>query len=313
MGNFGLLGKMAVTVLNWTSCTHKSSVTFAEHGRIKGKPLLEPIADNLDELSVELGWHAMTGQPGPALAQLAAMLEEKLPFAVVIANAFIGVYVLTEINRVPPRHMGNLLMTAGCTLALREFAGPLADADLGPPSALALAKNGVPLAAVTGATGAIKVAQGLPAMPNMPNVAGVAKLAEQAQSLGAQVRGALGVAQAGLGVMQALQGNPLAAIGLLPGVLGNLAQSLPAANGLRTTLTELSPVLNMGAQWVDAATTIGKQVTSARKILSSANGGNLIQQLSGATGALKQASGALDTLALPFSEMTLARVMRFGV
>lgn len=307
MGNFGLLGKMAVTVLNWTSHTHKSSVTFAEHARIKGKPLLEPTADNLDELSVELGWHAMTGQPGPALAQLAAMLQEKLPFAVVIANAFIGVYVLTEINRVPPRHMGNVLMTAGCTLALREFAGPLADADLGPPSALALAKNGVPLAAVTGA---LKVVQGLPAMPN---VAGVAKLAEQAQSLGAQVRGALGVAQAGLGVMQALQGNPLAAIGLLPGVLGNLAQSLPAANGLRTTLTELSPVLNMGAQWVDAATTITKQVTSARKSLSSANRGNLIQQLTGATGALKQASGALDTLALPFSEMTLARVMRFGV
>lgn len=314
-----VLGKIEFHRLSWKSHTVKRAVNYAQHGRIKGKPLLEPVFDELVEISVELAWHKMFADPATSIAQIEAALAEKLPLPLVMGGRFVGVFVIKETTETPVFYLNNsLLMASGITLQLLEYAGPLPDEAFGPPSSLAIAKPGVmPLAALSGATGDV-LRNGLGKVAGVAGLAGLAgaspqQLASQALSLGAQVRGALGAAQSAMGWMNQLTGNPLAALGELPGVLGKVGQALPAASGLQAVMTQLSPALADGAALLQAASTLQQGARGALASLRGATSGNLLTQLGQATGALSNASGALDVLEKPLQGMLIAKVMRFGV
>jgi Phage P2 GpU len=61
----------------FTSFEESYAVNYAQHERIKGKPRLEPVGDNLDTISFEMYLHADFTDPDEAIETLRTAMTAK--------------------------------------------------------------------------------------------------------------------------------------------------------------------------------------------------------------------------------------------
>lgn len=107
----------------------RTSYTFAEHQVIEGKPLLQFIGDNLDEVSVQFRFHVSYCAPEAEFRRLidAANLHQALPF--VFGNGlYKGRFVITEISdTVENTASDGTVIAMGARVTLKEWvdAAPL--------------------------------------------------------------------------------------------------------------------------------------------------------------------------------------------
>lgn len=305
---FLVLGKIEVRAIEVVSYSRKFSAAFAQHARILGKPRVEKMAINLDDFSLELAWHAAFASPAQRLAQLHAAFNAQQPLPLVLGNGeFLGTFVISEIDeKATAQFADGTWFAGGARLSFLEYVGELPDESAGPPVGLAIARIGVPLAAVSGI--AKPVATGLPAKPVI--IATGAALLKDTVTLAKQVGTVLNTAQNGLRTLQTLANNPAYALEKLPGMLGQLNQTLAGSTGLHRNLTTLLPIISNGAQLGQLGLQLNQQVRIARTALQSANAGNLLVQVGHAMGAVGQASAAMDALGKPLADIAVSKALR---
>jgi hypothetical protein len=300
MATFCTLGTLEFDVLSWTSHTIRYAVEWAQHARISGKPRLEPVAESLMQVSVELAWHAYFSDPAAGLRALLAAQSAKRPLPMVFANGeHKGYFVITEVEDAPRAAThDNGLIANSAKVTLLEYAGEPGEL----PPAPAVLRTRVPLETV------LRARQRIVIKPSQAP----AVLANQALGFAATAKNALQTAKAGLLLAQTLQRNPVAALGQLPGLMQLMGQALPASNALAQTLTALGPNVTSAARMLPAAVLMAGQIKDARRNLQQARDGNSVAPLTGAASAVLGALDTAQTLQKPLSAWLLQGALRTG-
>lgn len=127
---FAQLGDIRFELVNsFEGLEGRTSYTFAEHQVVEGKPLLQYIGDNLDELTIQFRFHVVYSDPEAEFRRLidAANLHQALPF--VFGNGlYKGRFVITEISdTIENTAADGTVIAMGAKASLKEWvaASPL--------------------------------------------------------------------------------------------------------------------------------------------------------------------------------------------
>ncbi|MDP8080251.1 phage tail protein [Phocoenobacter skyensis] len=124
--NYALLGHIAFDLLNApTSLTEKSSATFAQHNVLAGKPKLQAMGSDLDEITLDLRLHYKLGDVESRYQALYTAKESHQALALVLGfSKFKGHFVITEISSpiLFTDDDGNAL-SREVSITLKEFVG----------------------------------------------------------------------------------------------------------------------------------------------------------------------------------------------
>jgi phage protein U len=121
---FALLGDIAFNLITYLpGFDHTVGASFAEHALIERKPRLQWVGDELDEITIDLSFHAGFCQPEAEMARLrnAVRAHEALTF--MFANGHIvGDYVLLQLKQTASQTMtdGTLIAVTG-QLTMKEY------------------------------------------------------------------------------------------------------------------------------------------------------------------------------------------------
>jgi phage protein U len=110
-------------MLGFTDLDHSSSANYAEHALILGKPRLQRVGTNLDEVKATMLFHSRFCDPEAQISSLySAMLDgEVMPF-INGAGDVVGDFVITNISRRPEQTdaLGRLIAVE-VDVTMREF------------------------------------------------------------------------------------------------------------------------------------------------------------------------------------------------
>lgn len=121
---FALLGDIAFDLITYLpGFNHTVAADFAEHALIERKPRLQWVGDKLDDVTIDLSFHAAFCQPEAEMARLrnAVRAHEALTF--MFANGHIvGDYVLLQLTQTATQTMtdGTLIAVTG-QLTMKEY------------------------------------------------------------------------------------------------------------------------------------------------------------------------------------------------
>jgi len=229
-----LLGAVAFDVLTGPESMDESfSANYAEHALIEGKPRLQWVGDNLNEVTWQLMFHAGFCTPTIELFKLRAAVAAHLPLPLVLmSGAHQGwfVPVSVDVTTRMTRHDGTVLWLEA-RLTLRESPPPVPMPDATPsqePVAVAQSTGDM-----TGTSDSIA-----------PPVGDVAS------TIGGQVSSALGGAASALsGAVSGLQGQASSMLGgVVQSAIGQAGALLPSS--LPSAAVIAMPDLRTAAQAV---------------------------------------------------------------
>lgn len=111
-------------VLTFNNMTRESSVRWAKHEIIGGKPVLEYVGEDLSSISLDIRFDVSLGMsPEMGLARLKRMMENKQYKTLVIGNEYIGRFVIESISEDRPQYDGNgFCLVATASIKLTEWS-----------------------------------------------------------------------------------------------------------------------------------------------------------------------------------------------
>ena len=266
------------------------SADYAEHKLIEGKPRLQFIADNLDEIKIELTFHESFCDPEMELLKLKDALASHEAMALVLGNGeYKGWFVLTNVDAVSKQTTeGGTLIALDAKITLREYVGDKAN----PLPAPAVQSINTPF-------GATKI--GTP-----PFVAGQGLGMDVRQAVGyaTQAKSALSVATTSLQFAKNLCSNPVAAMNCVPGLLRQTNNALSPLSGLSPMIGNLTKQLPAVYALTQPTANALSSMQNAKSLLAGANVNNVAgcfdsvaKQYSAASKALENASPVVSKLA----------------
>ncbi len=289
---FALLGEIQFDLITYfDGFDSQFDADYAEHALIEGKPRLQWTGDKLDEISIQLSFHAQFCDPELELLRLKSAKEAHQAMALVLGNGdYKGWFVLTQV-RASSRQtdQAGTLIALEASITLREFVGDKQN-PLPPPAV----QPGLPPAAATA----------LPANLNARATAIGSSLAGTANAVRysvrqvvtstTQARSAMRVALDATQLAQSLRGNPSAALSRLPGLQASLTQVTvplarlsPAAASLTGALPEAAGILRSSDRALTA-------LRNAQGSLSGTDAGNVASRIDYVAAQLASASGVLQ-------------------
>lgn len=241
MNMFAVLGELEVEVLHCSGLDLRAGAAFAEHALIGRRPTLQWTGDALEERRVELMFHERFADPVIHANRLRQALRDHRVLAFVLGDGtHLGWFVLTEIQEVPgyTTMLGRARSTQ-VSITLREYAGDPAQ----PLERPALQTD--PVAAATGGEGWIG------------SVAGALR---DAAKFAAQVQGYFSQAMSLVEFAVRAAQDPLAALGLVPGVLQSLINLGLPLEDLQGLLTGPGSILDGAGAVADVAQDILREL-----------------------------------------------------
>lgn len=274
---------------------------FAEHALIAGKPRLQFMGDKLDEIRIQLAFHAYYCDPEAELAKLKAALVAHQAMTLVLGNGdYKGWFVLTDVQSFSKQtDQAGTLIALDANITLREFVGdktnpvqPPAVQPKLPPAAAQTLSASQTLSKATGATSTVR-----------DGIRQAVTYANQAQS-------ALRVAVDAARVAQKLGDNPQAALGRVPSLLTSVKQVSGPLENLSPTLSGLSNQLPEAASILRASDNALGAVRNGESALSLVNTATVTNRIDYLAGQLSTASGALESVAPSISKLASKVVTR---
>jgi len=214
---WAILGEIEFEVLASPSgFEQRFASEFAEHARVSGKPLLEALGGDLDEIALTILLHTRLGDVQARLREIRQAMTQQAPLALVLGDgSYLGPWVLTE-GSVTTRKTDarGRIISAELQVSLREYAGEFSAPE--PTQGTAgIAGTDSALAAQPGLLTHIE--------PSLTAAQAVARAARAAENL------ARGIDQA---VQRALDLVPAAAIAQVHAMGGLIAQAAQSVNVL---------------------------------------------------------------------------------
>ena len=84
----------------------RSTLGFGEHPKLLGKPSLQNVGDELDELSFDFTFHDALVDTQDAIGQLRQIAKDKRPLPFVFGGHYEGNFVLIDFSEVPRNKNG---------------------------------------------------------------------------------------------------------------------------------------------------------------------------------------------------------------
>lgn len=292
---FAVLGDIEFTLLtSFEALEGTFGTDYAEHARVKGKPGLQFIGDQLDEYSITLVFHRQYCDPQTRVAAINQARIAHQALAFVLGNGdYKGYFVISAITSTTQMmDARGALQSVQLQVTLREFTGD--------------PKNPLKPPAIQG---------------NLPGVAALQKSALNAGGLGGMVRSAAGYARQVQSALQTasnvvrvarqMTDNPVAALTRIPGVLtslGNvaepLAKSIPALGALTSYLPETVQLARAAGE----SATFVKNAISALERIDKNNPVNLPAALDTVANTVGSAVTTMDKVSPNLSQLT-SRIM----
>ncbi|OLS63738.1 phage tail protein [Pseudomonas putida] len=276
---FAILGDIEFTVAGGiVGMELRSAAEWAEHARIKGKPLLEWIGEGLDETSLSIELRPQLGDPAARWKALRDAKAKHEPLALVLGNGdYLGPQVISELNLVHHRMSPTgQLASATVQLSLREYTGAFTRKVRPTPGLISPAVSGTP-AAAAGTPGLLS--KFMPSPSTIQAVIGHAKTAAN-------------VLQAGKNLYdQVKAGNASMILGQVPQLLGVTARAIEPLKGLAGA----AGLLTDGADLVKLGDDVLGSVMGARASLNPVDLGNIVERFSASRDSLDQALTTMDS------------------
>ncbi|MFD2645140.1 phage tail protein [Pseudomonas japonica] len=275
---FAILGDIEFTVAGGiVGMELRSAAEWAQHARIKGKPLLEWVGEGLDEINLSIELHPRLGDPDARWKALREAKANHEPLALVLGNGdYLGPQVIADLNLVHRRMTETgQLGSSTVQLSLREYTGAFIRKVRATPGLVSPDLGGTP-AAAAGSPGLLS--KFLPSPTTTQLVIGHAKTAAN-------------ILQAGKNLYdQVKSGNALMLLNQVPQLLGVTAQVI----GPLTGLTEAAGLLKDGADLAKVGEEVLGNVMGARSSLNPVDLGNIVERFSASRDSLDQALTTMD-------------------
>lgn len=275
---FALLGDIEFTVAGGiTGMEQRGTADWAEHARIKGKPLLEWIGEGLDEINLSIELHINLGDPEKRWRALREAKSKHEPLALVLGSGdYLGPHVIADLSLQHRRMTATgQLASATVQLSLREYTGAFTRKVLATPGLINPALSGTP-SATSKLPGLLS--KFLPSPSTTQLVIGHAKTAAN-------------VLQAGKNLYdQVKSGNASMILGQVPQLLGVTSRAIePLQN-----LTKAAGLLQDGSDLAKLGEDVLGSVTGARSSLNPVDLGNIVDRFDASRESLDQALTTMD-------------------
>lgn len=127
VGAFGevIFRTSSFDITTFKNLSRKHSYKFAEHEVIKGKPYLQFIGENLEQISLDIvldkGFIALYKDCRECRNMLLAMAKTGNAHSFVIGTTYLGEYVLESIDEKDRQILGNCITRMDLILNLKEY------------------------------------------------------------------------------------------------------------------------------------------------------------------------------------------------
>lgn len=301
---FAILGEVEFDLITYfDGLETRFGAEYAEHALIARKPRLQFVGDKLDEVKIDLVFHASYCDPEAELVRLRNALASHAALSLVLGNGdYKGRFVIADLTAIG-RHTdtAGTLLAVEASVELREFTG-----DPAQPTAPAVRPAGSRLQVP--ARGALVAA--LPAgVPPMP-ASGLARAVTA-------TKGALATASIALSAVAALRGlasgDPMTAAARLPGLTRSLGAALPGLGASAEQMGAFNGQTRVAADTgrvAQGVTRVRYEVGSIAGNLSVATVADLLFRLTAAEGAVSRANAEMGQTTLPLARLTAQAVTR---
>ncbi|MEJ2793962.1 phage tail protein [Iodobacter sp. LRB] len=301
---FAILGTVEFDLITYFDGLEISyGADYAEHALIGRKPRLQHVGDKLDEIKIDLVFHASYCKPEAELLRLRKAVTAHEALSFVLGNGdYKGRFVITDITATGRQtDKSGSMIALEAQLSLREYTGE----DAKPrPLAIVSGSSPLPLQAQLNKLAVPGVVAAIPAVSPLSQAISMAKgaltTASQALTAVAAVR-------------QLAKSDPVSALARLPGVSATVGGALP---GLGAVAEQMGGLKNIAVVASDAAQTVQRvlrvrgEMSSITQNMASANAGNLLSVLTSANGAIQRVDSEIRGATLPLARMTAAAVTR---
>ncbi|MFC7419340.1 phage tail protein [Iodobacter arcticus] len=295
---FAILGSIEFDLITYFDGLEISyGADYAEHALIGRKPRLQHVGDKLDEIKIDLVFHASYCSPEAELLRLRKAVTAHEAMSFVLGNGdYRGRFVITNIISTGRQtDKTGSMIALDAQLALREYTG-----DPATPRPVAVVSAGSPL----------------PLQSKIAPALAIPKISPLAQAV-STVKGALSMVSKALSAVAAVKQlastDPLTALARLPGVgtvVGNALPGLGAAVEQMGALKNIASVATDAAQTVQRVSRMRGEISSLTQNMASANAGNLLSVLTSANGTIQRVDSEIQGVNLPLARMTAAAVTR---
>ncbi|MBK5145934.1 phage tail protein [Budviciaceae bacterium BWR-B9] len=268
MKTWAILGNFSFDIVSSPhSYGQRSATSWAEHSLIQGKPKLEFMGDELDEITLEVLFHNHLVKTETQLRLLREAKARHEPMALVMGDGeYKGPHVITNLDtNINTTTAGGRTRSATVTLTLKEYTGEFTRPVSGEGLLDSL------LTYVDAKTGT-----------NLKNMA--------QQAVG-YAKTAMNVINAGIDAYHEIKENPLSVLG----AVAELSSIAGQAIGPLEQLSSLSGVLMEGQELIDAGSQALNEVRQAVDYLKDNSLGSVMERVDAAAGCMGNASEALNS------------------
>jgi phage protein U len=301
---FAILGKVEFDLITYfDGLETRFGAEYAEHALIARKPRLQFVGDKLDEVKIDLVFHASYCDPEAELVRLRNALASHEALSLVLGNGdYKGRFVITGLTATG-RHTdtAGTLLAVEASMDLREFTGDPAQ----PPAPAVRPAGSTPQVPAKGS-----LVASLPAnVPPTPSSA----LAQAVTT----AKGALSTASNVLSTVASLRslasGDLLGAVTRLPGLMRSLGAALP---GLGVAAAQIEGFKNLANVATDAGrvahgvSRVRNELVSIAGNLSTASPIDLLPKLGATESAVSRINIEMQKTTLPLARLTAQAATR---
>jgi len=287
---WAILGEIEFEVIGSPSgAEQRFSATFVEHERISGKPLVEAVGGELEEINWTILLHERVHDVDARLRAIRMATAKQEPLALVMGDgSYLGPWLIVEgVLTTKKTTASGRIISAELQITLREYTGEFTQPAPG------LSSHPAGLADVA--------ANASPTTPVQP---GLMTRTEQtltdAQTLASAARQAENVIRnASQTLGRAREMSPAAAIAQVPGILGSLGQAARSVSTLRELggrVSEAASITQLGANLAFQLQTMQTRLTNPQPSTIIGQMADASQAAVGALQQFDQARGALLSL-----------------
>jgi len=289
---WAILGEIEFEVIGSPSAAeHRFSATFVEHERISGKPRIEAVGGELEDIHWTILLHARVHDVDARLRAIREATAAQQPLALVMGDGtYLGPWVIVEgVVTTKKTDARGALVSAELQITLREYTGEFTQPTPRPGLAEVAANPSE-----------------TPVQPGLMNR--TEQILTDAQSLASAARQAENVIRSASRTLQSSQHlSPATAIAQIPGILGSLGQAARSV----ATLQELGGRVFEAAAITQLGANLAFQLQTMHTHLVNPKPSTIIGQLADASqagiNALEQFDAARGALLSLTADMAMRR------
>ncbi len=301
---FAILGEVEFDLITYfDGLETRFGADYAEHALIARKPRLQFVGDKLDEVRIDLVFHASYCHPEAELVRLKKALASHDALSLVLGNGdYKGRFVITGLTATG-RHTdtAGTLLAVEASMELREFTG-----DPAQPPAPAVRPAGSVLQVP--ARGALVAAR--PAKVPATAASGLAQAVTAAKSALSTASNALSAVAT---VRSLASGDLLGALARLPSLTRSVGAVLPGLGVAAEQMAQFEGLASVAADAGRVAQGVSRarhEVTSIAGNLAVATPADLLSRLTAAEGAVSRVNAEMQKAILPLARLASQAVTR---